>query len=57
VELHLDPAEAAELRRLLTAALGDLSQEIADTDNASFRRELREQRERLQVIEQKLEAG
>lgn len=50
MELHLGEDGAAELGELLRNALGDLSAEIADTDNPAFRRELIERRRRLDTI-------
>lgn len=50
MELTLTEAQAAEVRVLLDAALGDLSTEIADTDNPGYRVGLRERRERLQEV-------
>lgn len=47
VELVLTNGQAQELHLLLTQALGDLSSEIAATDNPDFRRHLRERREDL----------
>ena len=38
VELVLNEEQAEELHRLLTQTLGDLSSEIAATDNPAFRR-------------------
>jgi hypothetical protein len=50
MELTLDDEQAEELHRLLTQALGDLSSEIADTDNPVFKRTLRERRQQLHAI-------
>jgi hypothetical protein len=50
MELHLDDDQANELHRLLAETLGDLSSEIADTDNPAFQRDLRERRNRLESI-------
>jgi hypothetical protein len=47
VELVLTDGQAQELNLLLTQALGDLSSEIAATDNPDFRRHLRQRREEL----------
>jgi hypothetical protein len=57
MQLHLDDEQADELRTLLTHALGELSSEIADTDNAAFQRSLRDRRRQLQSIAQQLEVG
>ena len=48
--IELTEAQCAELQRLLESSLGDLSTEIADTDNATFRRELRERRDVLESV-------
>lgn len=56
MEVQLSEDEVRELLLLLDSALGDLSMEIADTDNASFRRELQERRLLLQHISGKLGA-
>jgi hypothetical protein len=54
MDLQLEDEEAIELRRLLTEALSELGSEIADTDNASFRRTLRARRELLEGVRSKL---
>lgn len=54
MQLDLDDAEAETLRVMLDDALRDMSHEIADTDNASFRGELRSRRELLQRVRVKL---
>ncbi|HXQ18361.1 MAG TPA: hypothetical protein VN781_01900 [Acidimicrobiales bacterium] len=54
MELRLGDDEVAELRRLLTDTLRDLSSEIADTDNAEFRRNLRARRQLLERVHQEL---
>jgi len=54
MEISLSDDEVIELRALLDQALPDLSSEIADTDNAEFRRSLRARRERLEAIYQDL---
>ncbi len=54
MDLHLEDDEIGELHNLLLQALGELSCEIADTDNPSFLRDLRERRRRLQSIAQHL---
>ena len=56
MELHLDDAQVTELHKLLTVALGELSSEIADTDNPAFQRMLRDRRHQLQLIVQQIEA-
>lgn len=54
MELHLDVEESVELTDLLDSALGDLSHEIAGTDNASFRTLLRRRRDVLHHIRDSL---
>ena len=54
MELHLGSDEVAELDALLGSAIADLSPEIADTDNAHYRTVLRERREVLRSIHQRL---
>ena len=55
MELQLTESEATELRDLLDGSLGDLSSEIADTDNPSYRLALKERRTRLQAVRARLE--
>lgn len=50
VRLALDEAEARSLRDLLSASIGDMSMEIADTDNPTFRKELKSRRDQLQRV-------
>ena len=57
MQLHLNDLQTRELHTLLTAALGDLSSEIADTDNPAFKRELRDRRLQLQEILQEIDAA
>jgi hypothetical protein len=57
MELTMTEVEAAELRDLLDGALGDLSSEIADTDNPGYRLVLKERRTRLQAVRAGLAAG
>jgi hypothetical protein len=54
MELTVTEAEATELRDLLDGSLGDLSSEIAATDNPSYRLSLKERRTRLQAIRAQL---
>jgi hypothetical protein len=54
MELQLNDDETLELLQLLTEALSDLGSEIADTDNASFRRTLRSRRETLEGVRHRL---
>ena len=48
--LELTEIQCAELQKLLEGALGALSTEIADTDNAEYRRGLRERRTVLEAV-------
>ena len=50
MQLTLTDTEATELRDLLDGALGDLSSEIADTDNPGYRLGLKERRTHLQAL-------
>jgi len=54
MELTVTEAEATELRDLLDGSLGDLSSEIADTDNPSFRLALKARRDLLRAVRDKL---
>jgi len=54
MELQLDEIQVSELHALLTHALGELSSEIADTDNPAFHRMLRGRRDQLQAILQQI---
>jgi len=54
VDLVLEGDEADELIVLLDAAIADLSPEIADTDNATYRTMLRARRDVLRTIRGKL---
>lgn len=54
MQLELTEAEAAALRQLLEGALGELSTEIADTDNAQFARDLRARRDSLRAVLERL---
>jgi hypothetical protein len=47
MQVELTDDEAAALRDLLDAHLGDLSAEISHTDNPAFRRLLRARRDQL----------
>lgn len=48
--IELTEAQRAELRELLRSSLADLSSEIADTDNPSYRNGLRDRRQVLQSV-------
>jgi hypothetical protein len=54
MELALTEDQASELKLLLDGALGELSHEIADTDNPQFRRRLRDRRVALEAIAHEL---
>ncbi len=54
LDLHLGRDAAETLSSVLRSALGDLSSEIADTDNAAFRRTLLERRRLLEHIASQL---
>ncbi len=54
MELTLTDAEVTELRDLLDGALGDLSSEIADTDNPGYRVTLKSRRSDLQAVRERL---
>jgi hypothetical protein len=56
VDLQLSDDQAHELGTLLDGVLGDLSHEIAATDNAEYRLRLRERRDLLTAIRSGLEA-
>lgn len=47
MELPLDDDHANELKVVLDEALHDLTSEIADTDNAAYRADLRRRRQRI----------
>ena len=49
-DLHLGHDAAEELASVLSSVLGDLSSEIANTDNAAFRRALLERRRLLDTV-------
>lgn len=57
MELHLDEPQQRELHSLLTHALGELSSEMADTENPAFKRMLRDRRHQLQAILQQIDSG
>jgi hypothetical protein len=50
MELVLSEDEIIDLRSLLDGTLGDLSMEIADTDNPALRVALKERRHRLRGV-------
>ncbi|HXY68574.1 MAG TPA: hypothetical protein VEH62_03935 [Gemmatimonadales bacterium] len=53
-QLDLTAEEAAVLRQALEAYLSDLRMEIADTDSADYREELKRQEEILTRLEDRL---
>jgi len=55
MDLELNHDQAEELRSLLDTALGDMSHEIAATDNAQYREQLRQRRDLLTTIRRSLE--
>jgi hypothetical protein len=54
MQLELSDDEAEALRRALLEILGELSSEIADTDNATYRKGLSAYRETLRSIQSRL---
>ncbi len=48
--IELTEAQCAELQRLLEGALGDLSSEIAGTDDVEYREGLRDRRAVLESV-------
>jgi hypothetical protein len=50
MRIELTEAQQGELRELLRATLADLSSEIADTDNVTYRSGLRERRVILESV-------
>ncbi|HEX3334696.1 MAG TPA: hypothetical protein VHS57_10155 [Acidimicrobiales bacterium] len=48
--IELNEAQCSELQQLLEGSLGDLSTEIADTDNAEYRQGLRDRRAVLESV-------
>jgi len=50
MKIELTDAQAADLVELLRGALGDLSSEIAATDNAAYREGLRNRRASLESV-------
>ena len=54
MNLELNDDEVDELRTLLDGVLGDLSHEIADTDNAKYRVGLRQRRDLLAAVRRNL---
>jgi hypothetical protein len=50
MNIELTDSQREELQELLRGSLGDLSSEIANTDNPIYRNGLRERREVLQSV-------
>lgn len=50
INLVLTDEQAAELKSLLDGSLGDMSVEIADTDNSRFRASLMQRRQQLTEV-------
>lgn len=50
MHIELTEGQCAELQQLLESTLGDLSSEIAGTDNADYRDGLRERRTILESV-------
>lgn len=50
VNLELTEEQAAEIKSLLDGSLGDMSAEIADTDNPRFRESLVRRRQQLTEV-------
>jgi hypothetical protein len=48
--IELTEEQCAEMQRLLEECLGDLSTEIADTDNAQYREGLRQRRSVVESV-------
>ncbi len=53
-DLNLSPQEQALLREVVERFLSDLRTEIADTDNFDFRNSLKEKRDALTQLGEKL---
>jgi len=56
VNLDLDEEHASELKAVLDEVLGDMSSEIANTDNPQYRSTLQARRNRLRAIRAQLSA-
>jgi 3-oxoacyl-ACP reductase-like protein len=54
VEVELTAEESDALRQALQSYLSDLRMEITNTDNASYKHELRDERAALESVAQKL---
>jgi len=54
MQLELNEAERDALRQVLDSAISDLSSEIADTDNPSYRKGLNDHRDALRAVSARL---
>jgi hypothetical protein len=50
MRLELDDGDVELLREVLHSVVQDLSAEIADTDNPTYRQELKHRRDRLRAV-------
>jgi hypothetical protein len=55
MDVHLTPEEVVALQQVLNTYCGDLRMEIAETDNAEYRRGLRDERALLEGVIAKLQ--
>ena len=54
MRLELDEGDRQILREVLYSVVQDLSPEIADTDNPTYRRDLKSRRDRLRAVLERL---
>jgi len=54
MDVRLEESQAAVLAEVLDEILGDMSAEIADTDNAEYRAALNRRRDDLRAIREQL---
>jgi hypothetical protein len=54
MDVRLDEGQAAVLAEVLDEVLGDLSAEIADTDNPEYRAALKRRRDHLRTVREQL---
>jgi len=57
MNIELTESQRTEMQELLRGSLADLSSEIADTDNPSYRNGLRERREVLESVLSQLDGS
>jgi hypothetical protein len=57
MNIELTESQRTELQELLRGSLADLSSEIADTDNPSYRNGLRDRREVLESVLSQLDGS